>query len=81
MFFDGTKVMEAFDYKYCYRIEFPKEITYEQWENEFSNVEENELKILTDKGIDFDGYYENHLHILIETTCEHLGMRYSRWEL
>ncbi len=81
MFADGTKVMEAFDYKYCYRIEFPKEITYEQWENEFSNVKENKLKILTDKGVDFDNYYENHLHILIETTCEHLGMRYSRWEL
>ena len=81
MFADGTKVMEAFDYKYRYRFERPEGITFEEWENAFEHIKSNKAEIFTEKGLNFEEYEENYLHILIEQTCKKLGIkRYIRWK-
>lgn len=81
MFFDGTKVMEAFDYKYCYRFELPNGITFEEWNDAFSYVEDNKSKLFMEKGLKLEEYEENYLHILIEETCKQLGIKgYYRWK-
>lgn len=81
MLADGTSVMEAFDYKYRYRLEKMNGVTEEQWEQARDEAESNVPLIMQDRGLDFSDYEENAKHILIEETCRILGKGvYRRWE-
>ena len=81
MLADGTSVMEAFDYKYRYRLEKMNGVTEEQWEQARDEAESNVPLIMQDRGLDFSDYEENAKHILIEETCRILGKgMYRRWE-
>lgn len=78
---DGTKIMEAFDYKYRYRLEQMDGVTKEQWVEARSQAEENVLSIMQDRGLDLSDYEEYAKHILIEESCRILGKGvYTRWK-
>ena len=81
-FEDGSAVMEAVDYKYRYRFERPKGVTWEMWDKVRSDVEDCENELIKQYGLDFDTYEENRQHIIIQETCRRLGIdAYSRREL
>lgn len=74
--------MEAVDYKYRYRFERPKGVTWEMWDKVCSDVEDCENELIKQYGLDFDTYEENRQHIIIQETCKRLGIdAYSRREL
>lgn len=78
---DGTKIMEAFDYKYRYRLEQMDGVTKEQWVEARSQAEGNMLSIMQDRGLDLSDYEEYAKHILIEESCRILGKGvYTRWK-
>lgn len=79
-FADGTRIMEAVDYKYRYRFVVPKNITFEQWDSVRYNVEANIGEVLAQRGYTLDDVVENQQHVIIEETCRRLGISsYSRW--
>ncbi len=83
-FADGSKVMEACDYKYHYRFEIPKNIALDDWEEARFEAKSKVMEILQEKGYSFDmhDYLENYQHILIEETCKILGVNvYKRWKI
>lgn len=81
-FNDGSAVMEAVDYKYRYRFERPENITFDEWQDTMSEVENNISKILVEYGYDFKDYKEQKLHIIILETCKRLGIdNYKRWKI
>lgn len=81
-FADGSAVMEAVDYKYRYRFERPENITFDEWQDIMSEVENNISKILVEYGYDFKDYKEQKLHIIILETCKRLGIdNYKRWKI
>lgn len=79
-FADGTRIMEAVDYKYRYRFVVPKNITFEQWDSVRYDVESNIGEVLAQRGYTLDDVVENQQHVIIEETCRRLGISsYSRW--
>lgn len=81
-FKDGSAVMEACDYKYRYRFERPENVTFDEWQDTMSEVENNISKILVEYGYDFKDYKEQKLHIIILETCKRLGIdNYKRWKI
>lgn len=81
-FKDGSAVMEAVDYKYRYRFERPENVTFDEWQDTMSEVENNISKILVEYGYDFKDYKEQKLHIIILETCKRLGIdNYKRWKI
>lgn len=81
-FADGTRIMEAVDYKYRYRFVVPRNITFEQWDRVRSDVQDHALLYMAERGMSVDDIEENKLHVIIEETCKQLGMTgYSRWEV
>ena len=81
-FEDGSAVMEAVDYKYRYRFEQPKGVTWEMWDKVRSDVEDCESELIKQYGLDFDTYEENRQHVIIQEICKRLGIdTYSRREL
>lgn len=79
-FADGTRIMEAVDYKYRYRFVVSKNITFEQWDSVRYNVEANIGEVLAQRGYTLDDVVENQQHVIIEETCRRLGISsYSRW--
>lgn len=79
-FADGSAVMEAVDYKYRYRFERPKGVTWEQWETMRVQVENEKGSLLVSRGIEMDDYEENVKHIIIDETCRRLGINTYRRE-
>lgn len=78
---DGTQVMEAFDYKYRYRLEQLDGVTKEQWEQAREEAKSNVPYVMKDYGLDLSDYEEYAKHILIEETCRILGKGvYRRWK-
>lgn len=78
---DGTKIMEAFDYKYRYRLEQMSGVTKEQWEQAREEAKSNVPYVMKERGLDLSDYEEYAKHILIEETCRILGKGvYRRWE-
>lgn len=78
---DGTQVMEAFDYKYRYRLERLDGVTKEQWEQAREEAKSNVPYVMKDYGLDLSDYEEYAKHILIEETCRILGKGvYRRWK-
>lgn len=78
---DGTQVMEAFDYKYRYRLEQLDGVTKEQWEQAREEAKGNVPYVMKDYGLDLSDYEEYAKHILIEETCRILGKGvYRRWK-
>ena len=81
-FADGTAVMDACDYKYRYRFEVPKHITFEQWDKVRYDVQDKIYAIMFEYGYDFDNIEEDREHIIILETCKRLGLDcYRRWKL
>ena len=79
-FADGTRIMEAVDYKYRYRFVVPQNITFEQWDSVRYDVEANIGEVLAQRGYTLDDVVENQQHVIIEETCRRLGISsYSRW--
>lgn len=74
-FADGSAVMEAVDYKYRYRFERPKGITFEQWETVCGEVRAEKNEIMTARGYALDDYEENIQHVIIDETCRRLGIK------
>lgn len=80
-FADGTRIMEAVDYKYRYRFVVPENITFEQWDRARSDVQDHALQYMAERGMSVADIEENELHVIIEETCKQLGVTgYSRWE-
>lgn len=81
-FADGTRIMEAVDYKYRYRFVVPENITFEQWDRTRSDVQDHALQYMAERGMSVADIEENELHVIIEETCKQLGVTgYSRWEV
>lgn len=81
-FADGTRIMEAVDYKYRYRFVVPENITFEQWDRARSDVQDHALQYMAERGMSVADIEENELHVIIEETCKQLGVTgYSRWEV
>ena len=81
-FADGTRIMEAVDYKYRYRCVVPDNITFEQWDRARSDVQDHALQYMAERGMSVADIEENELHVIIEETCKQLGVTgYSRWEV
>lgn len=81
-FADGSAVMEAVDYKYRYRFERPKDISWEQWDKARAEVEGELGAVMERMGFTFDTYQENRQHVLVQETCARLGISaYTRRKL
>ncbi len=81
-FEDGSAVMEAVDYKCRYRFERPEGITWETWEKVRHEVYEDRLNLFGTHGILVEDYEENIQHLIIQETCNRLGINsYRRWLL
>ncbi|GLX74721.1 hypothetical protein FBDF15_08540 [Faecalibacterium duncaniae] len=74
-FADGTRIMEAVDYKYRYQFAVPREITFEQWETVCEEVREEQNAVMASRGYGFDDYEENIQHVIIDETCRRLGLK------
>ena len=74
-FADGTRIMEAVDYKYKYQFAIPREITFEQWETVCEEVREEQNVVMASRGYGFDDYEENIQHVIIDETCRRLGLK------
>ena len=82
MFADGTKIMEAFDYKYRYRFERPEGISFEEWDKVRNDVEDDLYRIMNDNGYELNDYAEFSKHLLITETFRRLKIKgYKRWEI
>lgn len=74
-FADGTRIMEAVDYKYRYQFAIPREITFEQWETVCEEVRKEQNAVMASRGYGFDDYEENIQHVIIDETCRRLGLK------
>jgi hypothetical protein len=74
-FADGTRIMEAVDYKYRYQFAVPREITFKQWETVCEEVREEQNAVMASRGYGFDDYEENIQHVIIDETCRRLGLK------
>lgn len=74
-FADGTRIMEAVDYKYRYQFAVPREITFEQWETVCEEVREEQNVVMASRGYGFDDCEENIQHVIIDETCRRLGLK------
>lgn len=75
-------VMEASDKKYRYWFKRPENITLEQWDDARWQAENEANKIMIQKGYSFDEYEKCYMHIVIQETCNILGIpnNYKRWK-
>lgn len=75
-------VMEASDKKYRYCFKRPENITLEQWDDARWQAENEANKIMIQKGYSFDEYEKCYMHIVIQETCNILGIpnNYKRWK-
>ena len=73
--------MEAVDYKYRYRFERPKDISFEQWDKMRFEVQEELPWLIVSAGFGDDEYDEQRQHMLMHETCRRLGINcYSRYK-
>lgn len=75
-------IIEASDKKYRYWFKRPENITLEQWDDARWQAENEANKIMIQKGYSFDEYEKCHMHIVIQETCNILGIpnNYKRWK-
>lgn len=83
MFSDGTRIMEACDYKYRYRFERPENLTFDEWDAARAETENLLPQILFSRGYSMDEDLSEELKdILIKETCKKLNIDcYRRWLL
>ena len=74
-FADGTRIMEAVDYKYRYRFVVPENITFEQWDRARSDVQDHALQYMAERGMSVADIEENIQHVIIDETCRRLGLK------
>lgn len=81
-FADGTRIMEAVDYKYRYRFVVPHDIALEQWESARMQAEALLPTVLESVcQPDYSDYEELKQHTLIMEICKILSINcYSRWK-
>lgn len=75
----GSKRMRAFDYKYEYEAVFTnKRISSDDLEDAYYDAKQRSIEIFVEKGIELNMYAEYIQHIIIEETCNTLGIKYMR---